>query len=92
MKTQWTITFDHLENHAVEVVGPHGAILNSEEIKNHRDAIQFRLYDDDGVLYYSGSMVLGDDCRDLAPLDDYGQPNAGATEMEVLENGERHNV
>lgn len=38
----------------------------------------FRLYDDDGNIYYEG---LSDDFATFEPLDDYGTPNAGCTEI-----------
>ena len=46
----------------------------------------FRLYDDDGVLYYEGYMrplseITSDDADGFEPLDDFGGPNAGATEL-----------
>lgn len=39
---------------------------------------RFQMRDADGELYYSGRLI-GDE--DLAPLDDFGTPNAGATEI-----------
>lgn len=46
----------------------------------------FRMYDDDGELYYSGRIAgeyEGDE-----PLVDFGTPNAGATEIRYLTNGQ----
>jgi hypothetical protein len=42
----------------------------------------FRMYDDDGILYYTGKLATyadkpSDDAL-LAPLADFGKPNAGA--------------
>lgn len=44
----------------------------------------FKMFDDDGELYYTGRMMT--DCEDdedaaYAPLGDYGTPNAGATSI-----------
>lgn len=42
---------------------------------------KFRMYDDDGVLYFEG---LSDDATSqaaFAPLDDFGQPDSGCTEI-----------
>lgn len=47
----------------------------------------FRLYDDDGNKYYEG-VYVGEDEDMFAPLDDFGGPNAGCTEIRYLENGE----
>jgi hypothetical protein len=44
---------------------------------------QFRMYDDDGNLYYEGRMTE----LDFGPLDDYGMPNAGCTELWHLNDG-----
>jgi hypothetical protein len=35
---------------------------------------EFRMYDDDGLLYYSGKSS---EYATFDPLDDYGAPNAG---------------
>jgi len=45
----------------------------------------FRLFDDDGELYYEG-LFLGDRESELAfrPLDDFGAPNAGCTRIDYL--------
>lgn len=39
----------------------------------------FRIYDDDGTLYYEG-VILGD-YSGFEPLDDFGRPNAGAVDI-----------
>lgn len=39
----------------------------------------FKIYDDDGEHYYSGRIV--GDYDGFEPLDDFAQPNAGATEI-----------
>ena len=91
--TQWTITKDYTAEpedppgtniNAVGIVGPGGATMTSAEIVAHPEAKRFRLCDDDGELYYEGSLV-GDD--EFAPLDDFGGPNAGATTTQIFENG-----
>jgi hypothetical protein len=52
------------------------------------DGHPFRLYDDDGDLYYSGRIVFDPPTSVTAlgnaafgPLDDFGGPNAGCTEI-----------
>lgn len=48
---------------------------------------KFRLYDDDGNLYYEGYSDDNSSEKAFAPLDDYGMPNDGCTEIRYLENG-----
>lgn len=50
---------------------------------DHEAGAAFRMYDDDGELYYSGRRlpVYGDEEADFGPLEDFGAPNAGATEI-----------
>ena len=90
----WTITRDYFADpdakrgtnyNAVGITGPHGipTALTPKKIAEHPDAKPFRMLDDDGTLYYEG-FLLGDE---FAPLDDFGEPNAGCTEIQVLENG-----
>lgn len=49
---------------------------------------KFKIYDDDGELYYTGLYIardgadLGEDA--FGPLEDFGAPNAGATEIRYL--------
>lgn len=88
MKTEWVITRAYPaagDDGAVGVVGPRGAALTARQIAGHPDAKRFRLFDDDDTLYYEGYLVGGDE---LAPLDDFGEPNAGCTGEQVLEDGE----
>lgn len=44
--------------------------------------LHFRMYDDDGELYYTGRYISNDGEPEFGPLDDYGAPNAGATHIE----------
>lgn len=44
---------------------------------------KFRMFDDDGNLYYEG-VASG---KDLEPLYDYGMPNAGCTYIQFFEDG-----
>ncbi len=45
------------------------------------EAVHFKLYDDDGIHYYSGYYVDIEDADEFEPLDCYGMPNAGCTYM-----------
>ena len=88
--TQWTVTKDRLaepdapagtNRNAAGLVGPRNATLTAVQIANDPKAVAFRLYDDDTTLCYEG-FLLGDD--PFAPLDDFGEPNAGCTSVSIL--------
>lgn len=94
----WLITKDHLaESDKVEVTDPYPLLESEVGTMGPEDADEgslaalgnghgktFRMYDDDGILYYTGRMVVtGGNDADFAeysdaPLRDFGGPNAGA--------------
>lgn len=89
---QWTITADHIayegakpgtNSNAVGVVGPGTATMSAEEILAHKDSRRFQMKDDDGTLYYEGKCYLpaGLTQSAFAPLDQFGEPNAGCTSI-----------
>ena len=47
------------------------------QIKHDGFTLHFKMYDDDGEHYYSGYAKE----EEFYPIDDYGMPNAGATEI-----------
>lgn len=54
------------------------------------EQIPFRLFDDDGNLYYEGILTIWKDAlaeQLFAPLYDFGLPNAGCTRIDLFENG-----
>ncbi len=65
------------------VSGPSGSTRLKEEIK--RDGKKFRLLDDDKNIYGYGWIV--GDYDGFEPLDDYGTPGLGATEIQYQNNG-----
>jgi hypothetical protein len=75
----WIVTQDHLDDKKVEVIGPSNASPEQIEELKAGAGETFKMYDDDGELYYTG-RIIGDYCG-FEPLDDYGEPNAGATEI-----------
>jgi hypothetical protein len=78
----WTITEDKLDaGQRIGLVGPRAATLSHEEIKNHPDRQHFKMHDDDGEHDYSGFIVHGGRSDGFEPLDDFGAPNAGCTEI-----------
>lgn len=89
---QWAITVDHnakpdtkpaTNENAVGMFGPRRATMTAEEIIAHPDSKRFRIADDDGNAVYEGLCYLPEGLTEDAfgPLDDFGQPNAGATEI-----------
>lgn len=99
-KYGWIITKDHIAEsgatpgtnaNAVGVIGPRDISPEHQAALQRGTGRAFRMYDDDGELYYSGRIVgenaieLGQDA--FGPLDDYGRPNAGCTEIRYMEGG-----
>ena len=77
MKKGWIVTKDHLDNREVTVIGPRGCSLTEDEL---RKGHPFKMFDDDGELYYTGFLVGDKDSEEgLMPLDHYWTPNAGCT-------------
>lgn len=81
-KYGWMITEDHVDGR-IGVRGPRNCPYTPEEIE--AKGKEFRLYDGDGELYYEGKIVMDDNCSGFEPLDDYGMPNAGATDIRYLQ-------
>jgi len=88
----WIIDRDHLsggDDSDAGTVGPRFAPDSLlADLKAGKGTL-FRLFDDDGELYYSGRIVFADPDEGvgLEPLDDYGAPNAGCTTMHAFERG-----
>lgn len=65
------------------------------QIKKHGFTCHFKMYDDDGIHYYSG-YLLGkyEGCEQaFNPLEDYGMPNAGCTDIKYKESdGKYHSL
>jgi len=55
-----------------------------QELKSGKGK-KFQMFDDDGIRYYSGRII--GDYQGFEPLDDYGTPNAGCTDIKYFENG-----
>ena len=94
--TEWIITDDFTNSFSEEgekagggtaagTQGPRTGVLTAEEIASHPDRIRFRLRDDDRITYYEGWLVGTDP---FAPLDDFGEPGAGCTEVQLKEGDE----
>lgn len=77
----WVITKDHING-----FDPDTDSLSDRVKEIIKDGTAFRLYDDDGELYYEGRFLMTDDHTGFEPLD-WGANNAGCTEIKLFENG-----
>lgn len=81
--------------HAVNLIGPRTASALDEARLKNGEGIRFRLLDDDGEVYYEGRRLETSDAdkgyrgeNELAPLDNFGTPNAGcAIQQELNKDG-----
>jgi hypothetical protein len=82
----WVITKDHIsEPDCKSAVG----VRSRKEIAPDEPTVPFKLYDDDGELYYEGLITTkalnGNESLAFAPLWNFGMPNAGCTTMRYLD-------
>ncbi len=89
----WIIDTDHLASPELGdeagTTGPRD-ITEDQAVALHKrgEGARFKMYDDDGELYYSGRFLGDSESEDaFGPLDDFGTPNAGATTIKYLRNG-----
>lgn len=86
---KWRIAKSYIERGQVGagvpvvITGPRGCPDDDQDARF--SWTRFRLYDDDGILYYEGEM--NEHCDGFDPLDEFGMPNAGCTEVRVLTPG-----
>jgi len=100
MANHWIITKDHIsdahEPNEEGTMSPafpispsrSGRLDHQQEEIERLCPIKFRMYDDDGNLYYEGRMSG----YDFDPLDDFGMPNAGCTYLKYLKGGVWHHL
>jgi len=72
-----TETYNCVCNEATPITGPRTITDAQVAVLVNGGGHQFKMYDDDGVLYYYGRCAE----QEFSPLDDYGTPNAGCTEI-----------
>lgn len=84
-KYAWLVDYDYLDKKDVEVLGPRNIDPLLEKDLKEDNGVPFKMYDDDGELYYSGRII--GDFDGFEPLNDYGMPNAGAVRID-LEQGD----
>ena len=97
----WKITHDHIseeswgEESRVGYYEEHGRIpteavligLESPALPITEKRVKFRLYDDDGELYYEGELHDDDECLNQQAALKWGEADAGCTTIKVLRNG-----
>lgn len=89
----WVIDRDHLDDGQDSEVGVSGPSTASNvllvQLKQRGAGTKFRMRDDDGILYYEGRILIdGDEDGEelFGPLEDFGMPNAGCTEIQYRNN------
>ena len=100
--TAFIITKDNVEDDksGVGVMGPWHASDRDKARLQSGEGIKFRLLDDDGNIYYYGRRLETSDAdeayggeTELAPLDCWGTPNAGAvTQQEKNADGKWESI
>ncbi|QOP65106.1 hypothetical protein PQE12_gp46 [Arthrobacter phage Adumb2043] len=87
--TAFIITKDKIDSDAVGTIGPRSASEADEARLRSGEGVAFRLLDDDREIYYYGRRLETSDADasydgepELAPLDCFGTPNAGAVIQE----------
>lgn len=78
----WYITIDNIDDGRSL-----GAWNGEEETLDEAKEVctnAFRMLDDDGEVYYHGKCS---DNSSFDPLDQFGMPNAGCTEIQYFEKG-----
>lgn len=82
----WTIDSDHIDpGRPTPKIGPSNAPTALVDRLRNGEGHPFRMYNDSGDLYYSGRIVGKFDGAE--PLDEFGRPNAKATEIWYRERG-----
>ena len=74
---------DHDDRDDTGTIGPRNIYPSIKAQLRAGEGEKFRMYDDDGELYYEGRIVFHPDYEapdmQFEPLDDFGMPNAGCT-------------
>tara|TARA_R110000787_G_scaffold51479_1_gene121985 strand:- start:151 stop:414 length:264 start_codon:yes stop_codon:yes gene_type:complete len=71
----WEITRDYVDGAETGLTGPRN------KSRHTANETAFRMFDDDGDLYYAGT--IWGDFEGFEPLDDFGMPNAGCTQISL---------
>jgi hypothetical protein len=79
----WEITYGNKDIGLDDDVGT--TSMSSKKNWKAMKRQKFKMYDDDGILYYKG-YLYGDDADGFEPLDDFGMPNAGCVDIKYKSN------
>lgn len=88
----WIIWKDHLGDGCEGTMGPSTIPESIQKRLQLGEGEPFRMLDCEDTLYYSG-LLLVDESMDenedyeFTPLDDFGTPNAGCTDIQYKKNG-----
>ena len=74
----WIIDKDVLGLGDRGAMGPRNIDRDIVKRLKKREGDKFEMFDSDGELVYVG-RIIGEDYEGFEPLDDFGEPNAGAT-------------
>ena len=86
----WIITKDKLFEDGVEGEKSSVGVCSRDHLgegKNPSEIHKFRMLNGDGEVYYYGYSSDNNTEDAFAPLDDFGGPNDGCTEIQYYENG-----
>jgi hypothetical protein len=93
----WVIDKDHISQdlgivdfkprNDTNLMGPRNISPEARIALKDGEGEKFRMLDDDGEVYYEGRIV-GGDYMGFEPLDDFGMPNAGCTEIQYQSDPE----
>lgn len=67
----WLIYKDHLDKEDIQVIGPRDIPDALQDRLLKGEGIRFKLYDDDGELYYSGRIIFTDASLEVSTPHDY---------------------
>lgn len=73
------------EDDEIGTLGPKDITAEAQELLSEQSGEKFKMFDDDGEWYYTGRIVGEYD--GFEPLEDFGIPNAGATNIEYMVDG-----
>lgn len=97
----FTITHDHIDGgpgdegdrpaftiHAMPLYGVERALGEDDKLPGATKALPFKLYDDDGELYFEGVLDDDDECVNQTAALRWGESDAGCTTIKVKRDGE----
>ena len=91
----YRITKDHIEKGDREgVCGPRDiSCADEQRLKDQKDCKHFKMYDDDGELYYEGYWFgHNDESDEFEALDCFGTPNAGCTYLKMKDKSGKYKI